>query len=147
MVAAGTYFGPYRIVAPLAKGGMGVVYRALDQRLEREVAVKLLAPHRTLDERSLARFEQEARVLAALSHPNLLSIYDVGNVDGTIFVVTELLDGATLRERLTNADVGVARGVEWAMQIAQGLAAAHERGIVHRDLKPENVFVTRDGIV
>jgi eukaryotic-like serine/threonine-protein kinase len=86
-------------------------------------------------------------VLAALSHPNLLSIHDVGNVDGTVFVVTELLEGATLRERLSTAEVGVARAVEWALQIAQGLAAAHERSIVHRDLKPENVFITRDGIV
>jgi serine/threonine-protein kinase len=147
MVTAGTCFGPYRIVAQIAKGGMGVVYRARDQRLERDVAVKLLAPHRSLDERSLARFEQEARVLAALSHPNLLSIYDVGNAEGTVFVVTELLDGATLRERMTTAEIGIARSLEWAMQIAQGLAAAHERGIVHRDLKPENVFVTRDSIV
>jgi serine/threonine protein kinase len=109
MVTAGTCFGPYRIVAQIAKGGMGVVYRARDQRLERDVAVKLLAPHRSLDERSLARFEQEARVLAALSHPNLLSIYDVGNAEGTVFVVTELLDGATLRERMTTAEIGIAR--------------------------------------
>jgi serine/threonine protein kinase/tetratricopeptide (TPR) repeat protein len=147
MIAAGTCFGPYRISAPLAAGGMGVVYRARDTRLERDVAVKLLAPHRSLDGRSLARFEQEARVLAALSHPNLLSIHDVGNVDGTVFVVTELLEGATLRDRLSTAEIGVARAVEWALQIAQGLAAAHERSIVHRDLKPENVFITRDGIV
>ena len=96
---------------------------------------------------ALARFEQEARVVAALSHPNLVAIHDVGNVDGTFFAVMELLEGSTLRDRLMFAEVGIARAVDWAMQIANGLAAAHERNIVHRDLKPENVFITHDGNV
>jgi TolB-like protein len=147
MIAPGTRLGPYEIVSPLAAGGMGVVYRARDTRLGRDVAVKLLPEQVVTEPAVLARFEQEARILATLSHPNLLSIHDVGNVDGTAFVITELLEGATLRERLGTAEIGCARAIEWALQIAQGLAAAHERGIVHRDLKPENVFVTRDSIV
>jgi len=147
VIARGTRFGPYEIVSPLAAGGMGVVYRARDTRLGRDVAVKLLPEQVAVDAAVLARFEQEARILATLSHPNLLSIHDVGNVDGKAFVITELLEGSTLRERLGSAEIGAARGIEWGLQIAQGLAAAHERGIVHRDLKPENVFVTRDGII
>jgi len=147
VIARGTRLGPYEIVSPLAAGGMGVVYRARDTRLGRDVAVKLLPDQVSADSTVLARFEQEARILATLSHPNLLSIHDIGNVEAKTFVVTELLEGSTLRERLETAEIGVPRAVEWALQIAQGLAAAHERGIVHRDLKPENVFVTRDGIV
>jgi len=147
MIAPGTRLGPYEVVSPLAAGGMGVVYRARDTRLGRDVAIKLLPQEVGADSAVLARFEQEARILATLSHPNLLSIHDVGNVDGKAFVVTELLEGATLRERLGTAEIGCARAIEWALQIAQGLAAAHERGVVHRDLKPENVFITRDGIV
>jgi TolB-like protein/Flp pilus assembly protein TadD len=147
MIAPGARLGPYEIVSPLAAGGMGVVYRARDTRLGRDVAIKLLPEQVAADAAALARFEQEARILATLSHPNLLSIHDVGNVDGKAFVITELLQGATLRERLTTAEISCSRAIEWALQVAQGLAAAHERGIVHRDLKPENVFVTRDGIV
>jgi serine/threonine protein kinase/tetratricopeptide (TPR) repeat protein len=147
MIVPGTRLGPYEVVSSLAAGGMGVVYRARDTRLGRDVAIKLLPEQVAADTSTLARFEQEARILATLSHPNLLSIYDVGNVDGKAFVITELLQGATLRERLTTAEISCARAIEWAVQIAQGLAAAHERGIVHRDLKPENVFVTRDAIV
>src|SRR5687767_11845745 len=147
MIAPGTRLGPYEVVSPLAAGGMGVVYRARDTRLGRDVAIKLLPQEVAVDPAVLARFEQEARILATLSHPNLLSIHDVGNVDGKAFVVTELLEGATLRERLGTAEIGCARAIEWALQIAEGLAAAHERGVVHRDLKPENIFITRDGIV
>jgi serine/threonine-protein kinase len=146
-IPPGTRFGPYEIVDALGAGGMGEVYRARDTRLGREVAVKVLPAHLSSAPRSLARFEQEARALAALSHPNLLAIHDFGNVSGTVYAVTELLEGSTLRERLLTADLGLPRALDWAAQIAQGLAAAHERGVVHRDLKPENLFVTRDGLV
>jgi serine/threonine protein kinase/tetratricopeptide (TPR) repeat protein len=146
-LAAGTRFGPYEIVAPVGAGGMGEVYRARDTRLGRDVAVKVLPPETSSDPKALARFEQEARVVAALSHPNLVAIHDVGNVDGTLFAVMELLEGSTLRDRLAAAEIGLVRAVDWALQIAQGLSAAHERGIVHRDLKPENVFITENGNV
>ena len=146
-LAAGTRFGPYEIVSPLGAGGMGEVYRARDTRLGRDVAIKVLHPQTSADPKALARFEQEARVVAALSHPNLVAIHDVGNVDGTMFAVMELLEGSTLRDRLAAAEIGLVRAVDWALQIAQGLSAAHERGIVHRDLKPENVFITQDGNV
>jgi serine/threonine protein kinase len=126
---------------------MGEVYRARDTRLGRDVAVKVLPAHTSSHPTALARFEQEVRVVAALSHPNLIAIHDVGNVEGTVFAVMELLEGATLRDRLAAAEIGVARAVDWALQIAQGLSAAHERGITHRDLKPENLFVTQDGNV
>ncbi len=126
---------------------MGEVYRARDTRLGREVAIKVLPAQTSAEPNALARFEQEARVVAALSHPNLVAIHDVGNVDGTFFAVMELLEGATLRDRLTYAEIGVERAVDWALQIAHGLAAAHERNIVHRDLKPENVFITQNGNV
>lgn len=126
---------------------MGEVYRARDTRLGREVAIKVLPAQTSAEPNALARFEQEARVVAALSHPNLVAIHDVGNVDGTFFAVMELLEGSTLRDRLMFAEIGVARAVDWALQIASGLAAAHERNIVHRDLKPENVFVTHGGNV
>jgi serine/threonine protein kinase len=145
--SAGTRFGPYELLAPLGAGGMGEVYRARDKRLGREVAVKVLPAQSSADPKALARFEQEVRVVAALSHPNLVAIHDVGNIDGTVFAVMELLEGSTLRDRLANTEIGLARSVDWALQIAQGLAAAHERDIVHRDLKPENVFITQDGNV
>ncbi|HEX5048077.1 MAG TPA: protein kinase [Gammaproteobacteria bacterium] len=146
-LAAGTRFGPYEIVAPLGAGGMGEVYRARDTRLGRDVAIKVLPAHSSSEPNALARFEREARVIAALSHPNLIAIHDVGNVDGTAFAVMELLEGATLRDRLAAGEIGLVRGIDWALQVAQGLAAAHERDVVHRDLKPENVFITEDGNV
>jgi serine/threonine protein kinase/tetratricopeptide (TPR) repeat protein len=132
-------------VAPLGAGGMGEVYRARDTRLARDVAIKVLPAQMSADPKALARFEQEARVVAALSHPNLIAIHDIGNVDGTVFAVMELLEGMTLRDRLVTAEIGIVRAVDWALQIAQGLAAAHEREVVHRDLKPENVFITQGG--
>jgi len=147
-VQAGTRLGPYELATPLGAGGMGEVWRARDQRLHRDVAVKILlegAGMRTHD--LLARFEREARAVAALSHPNILSIHDFGTHEGVPYAVMELLEGATLRERLNQAEIGLARALDWGYQIAQGLAAAHERGIIHRDLKPENIFVTRDGVV
>ncbi|HUL79570.1 MAG TPA: protein kinase [Vicinamibacteria bacterium] len=141
----GSRLGPYEVVAPLGAGGMGEVYRARDARLGREVAVKVLPDALRTDPDRLRRFEQEARAASALNHPNLLAVFDVGTHDGVPYVVSELLEGETLRERLRAGGLTPARAVEHAVQIALGLAAAHEKGITHRDLKPENLFLTRDG--
>jgi TolB-like protein len=146
-LAPGTRLGPYEIVAPLGAGGMGEVYRARDSRLDRDVAVKVLPEPLAADADALARFEREAKAVAALSHPNILAIHDVGTHEGIRYAVTELLEGRTLREHLEGGAVGPRKAFDYALQIVSGLAAAHERGIVHRDLKPENVFVTRDGRV
>ena len=142
---AGQQIGPYRVTAPLAKGGMGEVYRALDTRLGREVAIKLLPAAFSTDQDRLRRFEQEARAAGMLNHPNVLTIYDIGAHRGAPYIVSELLTGETLRERLPGAPLPLRRVVDYALQVARGLAAAHEAGIVHRDLKPENLFVTKDG--
>ncbi len=141
----GMKLGPYEIVAPLGAGGMGEVYRARDSRLDRTVAVKILPEEFAADTERVRRFEQESRSVAALSHPNIVAIYDVGAQDGVRFLVTEFLEGKTLRERLQEGSLSVNKAVDYGLQIARGLAAAHERGIIHRDLKPENVFITRDG--
>ncbi len=146
MLAAGSRLGPYEILTPLGAGGMGEVYRARDPRLGREVAVKVLPDAVSADPDRLRRFEQEARAASALNHPNILTVFDTGAQDGVAYLVTELLEGETLRERLAGA-LPVRKAVEIAIQIARGLAAAHERRIVHRDLKPENLFLTRDGRV
>jgi hypothetical protein len=147
-LTAGTRLGPYEILAPLGAGGMGEVYRARDGRLDRDVAIKVLPPLFASDPDRRARFEREAKAVAALSHPNILAIHDVGSEGPTTYAVTELLDGETLRERLKRADALPARkALEIAAQIARGLAAAHAKGIVHRDLKPENVFLLKDGHV
>jgi len=143
--APGTRLGPYEIIAPLGAGGMGEVYRARDARLGREVAVKILAPRFAGDTAAVARFEREARAVAALSHPNILAIHDFGNDAGTVYAVSELLEGETLRARISGTPLPARRAIDYALQIARGLAAAHEKGIVHRDLKPENVFLTSDG--
>ncbi|HXI02124.1 MAG TPA: protein kinase, partial [Candidatus Saccharimonadales bacterium] len=146
-LAKGTKLGPYEILAPIGAGGMGEVYRARDERLSREVAVKVLPPRVASDTDRLRRFEQEARAAGQLNHPNILGVFDVG-ADGEIhYVVTELLEGETLRRKLGGSPVAPRRAAEYAVQVAHGLAAAHEKGIVHRDLKPENIFVTRDGRV
>ena len=144
---AGTKLGPYELLAPLGAGGMGEVYRARDTRLGREVAVKVLPAAFSTDADRLRRFEQEARAASALNHPNILSIHDVGTHQGAPYVVSELLEGETLRERLAGAALSTRKAVDYGVQIAEGLAAAHEKGIVHRDLKPENLFVTKDGRV
>ena len=144
-LAAGTRLGPYEILAPLGAGGMGEVYRARDTKLGREVAVKVLPAELSGDAAALSRFQREARAVAALSHPNILSIYDFGSADGITYAVTELLTGETLRQRLDRGAVPLKRCGEIAREIALGLAAAHENGIVHRDLKPENLFLTKDG--
>jgi serine/threonine protein kinase len=147
MLAADTMLGPYRIVAPIGAGGMGVVYRAVDTRLGREVAVKVLSPHLTGDADATKRFEQEARAAGKLNHPNILAIYDIGTEGDSRYIVSELLEGESLRARLRTGTIHPRKATDYAQQVARGLAAAHERGIVHRDLKPENLFLTRDGHV
>jgi TolB-like protein/Tfp pilus assembly protein PilF len=144
-LAAGTRLGPYEILAPIGAGGMGEVYRARDRKLDRDVAIKVLPASVATDPDTLARFEREAKAVAALSHPNILSIFDFGTHDGISYAVTELLEGETLRWKLLANPIPPKRAVDYALQICRGLSAAHDRGVVHRDLKPENVFVTRDG--
>ena len=146
-LAAGTRLGPYEVLAPLGAGGMGEVWRARDTRLARDVAIKVLPDHFANDPKALRRFESEAKAVAALSDPNILSIFDVGETNGIHYAVTELLEGATLRALVARGPVPVKRTLEIACQVAEGLAAAHEKGIVHRDVKPENVFLTKDGHV
>jgi serine/threonine protein kinase len=143
----GARLGPYEIISPLGTGSMGEVYRARDSRLGREVAVKVLPRELSGDANALARFEREARAVAAINHPNILALHDVGTEAGIAHAVMELLEGDTLRKRLESGPIPPRRALDWASQIASGLAAAHERGIVHRDLKPANIFVTRDGRV
>ncbi len=126
---------------------MGEVYRARDTRLDRAVAIKILPESFASDRERLDRFQQEARILSALNHPNLMAVYDVGVQDGMHFLVSEFLDGDTLRDRMNAGPLPQRRVVEYGLQIAKGLAAAHEKHIVHRDLKPENIFVLRDGRV
>ncbi|HLN79854.1 MAG TPA: serine/threonine-protein kinase, partial [Thermoanaerobaculia bacterium] len=146
-LSAGTKLGPYEVLGPLGVGGMGEVYRARDTKLDRDVAIKVLPERLATDPTALGRFEREAKTVAALSHPNLLGIYDFGTHDGVLYAVTELLSGETLRDRLTAGPIPRRKALEYALQIARGLGAAHEHGVVHRDLKPENVFVTNDGRV
>ena len=143
-IAAGSRLGPYEIIAPVGAGGMGEVYRARDTRLGRDVAVKVLPSSYADNKDRLQRFEQEACAAGALNHPNILSIYDVGTHDGSPYVVSELLEGQTLRERLNGSVLPSRKAIDYARQIAHGLAAAHEKGILHRDLKPENLFLTKD---
>ncbi len=140
----GAHVGPYRVVGKLGEGGMGEVYRAHDTRLQRDVAIKVLSKALADTPEARARFEREALSVAKLSHPNILAIYEFGEHDGSTFVVTELVDGETLRTRLEAGPLSQRRAVGYALQIARGIAAAHARGIVHRDLKPENVMITRD---
>src|SRR5499425_2875108 len=146
-LTSGTRLGPYEVLSPLGAGGMGEVYRARDERLKREVAIKVLPASFSADPDRLRRFEQEAQAAGSLNHPNILAIYDIGTHDGSPYVVSELLAGETLRARLASEAFTPRKALGHALQIASGLAAAHEKGIVHRDLKPENIFVTRDGRV
>jgi Tol biopolymer transport system component len=139
--------GPYRITGRIGEGGMGAVYRATDTRLGRSVAIKVLTAVTLSDKERLQRFEQEARATGMLNHPNLLTIYDVGTTEGTPFLVSELLEGQTLRERLDKGAIPPRKSVEIALQIAHGLAAAHDKGIIHRDLKPENIYITKENRV
>lgn len=146
-LASGTKLGPYEILSALGAGGMGEVYRARDPRLGREVAIKVLPSGSAPDFERLRRFEQEARATAALNHPNILAVFDIGSQDNSPYIVSELLEGETLRLRLNGGPLPVRKAVDYALQIVRGLAAAHDHGIWHRDLKPENIFITRDGHV
>jgi TolB-like protein/tetratricopeptide (TPR) repeat protein len=144
---AGTRLGPYEVISPIGAGGMGEVYRAKDSRLDRDVAIKVLPAAFSTDPDRLRRFEQEARAASALNHPNIVTVHDLGSQGGAPYVVSELLDGDALRDRLAGGGLPPRKALDYAHQIARGLAAAHGKGIVHRDLKPENLFVTRDGRV
>jgi Tol biopolymer transport system component/tRNA A-37 threonylcarbamoyl transferase component Bud32 len=144
-LTSGTKLGPYEIVAPLGAGGMGEVYRAKDGRLGRDVALKILPESLAQDADRLRRFEQEARTVATLNHPNILAVFDIGRDNGSPYLVSELLEGESLRDVLEHGALPQRKTIDYGVQIAHGLAAAHEKGIVHRDLKPENIFVTRDG--
>src|SRR5256714_15359053 len=135
----------YRIMSKIGEGGMGEVYRARDTKLGRDVAIKILPASLSENADRLHRFEQEAQAAGALNHPNILVIYHIGTHDGAPYIVTELLEGETLRERMAGAALPQRKAIDYALQTAHGLAAAHEKGIVHRDLKPENLFVTKDG--
>ena len=146
-LSPGTRLGPYEVVALLGAGGMGEVYRARDSRLAREVAIKVVQPSIARDPERLRRFEQEARAAGSLNHPNILAIYDFGTHEGAPYLVSELLEGQTLRARLLESRVPLRKVLDYALQITAGLAAAHQKGIVHRDLKPENIFLTSEGRV
>jgi serine/threonine protein kinase len=147
MLTPGDRLGPYEVVSPLGAGGMGEVYRARDTRLGREVVLKVLPEHLATDPDRLKRFEREVKATAALSHPNVLTVFDVGSERGRAFVVTELLEGTTLGSLLRAGPLPVRRALESAAQTARGLAAAHARGIVHRDLKPDNLFLADTGVL
>jgi serine/threonine protein kinase/Tol biopolymer transport system component len=147
MLRPATRIGPYEIIGPLGAGGMGEVYRAHDARLGRDVAIKVLRSDIPAAAEAASRFEREARAVAALAHPNIVSIHDVGSDNGTLYLVMELLDGVTIDSRLRRGALPWRKAVEIATEIAEGLAAAHAKGIVHRDLKPANVFLTTDGRV
>lgn len=145
-LSPGTKLGPYEIVAPIGSGGMGDVYRARDNRLNRDVAIKVLPPVFAKDRERLMRFEREARATASLNHPNILAIYDVGTENNVPYIVSELLEGHTLRHRIISRTFPAREASKYAAQVAQGLSVAHAKGIVHRDLKPENIFITQSGI-
>jgi serine/threonine protein kinase len=146
-LTSGSKLGEYEVKSLLGSGGMGEVYRARDARLGRDVAIKVLPSLLSADSERLRRFEQEAQAAAALSHPNILAVFQMGTYEGTPYLVSELLEGETLREQLKRGRLSVRKVIDYGVQVARGLAAAHEKGIVHRDLKPENLFVTKDGRV
>ncbi len=146
-LAAGVRLGPYEVIGSIGSGGMGEVYRAKDTRLSRDVAVKVLPSSFTEDPDRLRRFEQEARATGMLNHPNILAVYDIGSHNGAPYVVSELLEGETLRARIGGTPLPPRKAIDYGTQVARGLAAAHDKGIVHRDLKPENIFITREGRV
>ena len=146
-LAAGSKLGPYEILGAIGAGGMGEVYRAKDPRLGREVAIKVLPASFSSDADRLRRFEQEAKAAGILNHPNITAVYDIGTHDDAPYVVQELLEGETLRSLLAGGKLAQRKIIDYSLQIAHGLAAAHGKGIVHRDLKPENLFVTSDGRV
>src|SRR5262249_54559562 len=141
-LAAHARLGPYEILAPIGSGGMGEVYRARDTRLRRDVAIKVLPQSGASEPHPLRRLELEARAASQLNHPNIVTVFDIGLSDGAPYIVQELLEGETLRQRMSEPAILLRKSTDYALQIAQALAAAHRRGIVHRDLKPENLFVT-----
>ena len=141
-LSAGTRLGPYEVVAPIGSGGLGEVYRARDSRLARDVALKVLPSEVSGDPARRARFEQEARAAGALNHPGIVTVYDIGSQDGVLYIVTELIDGVTLRATLEDGSIPQRKAIDYAAQVADALAAAHTAGVVHRDLKPENVMLT-----
>ncbi len=144
-LAPGTKLGPYEILSPLGAGGMGEVWKARDTRLDRLVAIKVLPEHLAANADALGRFEREAKAVAALNHPNITALHDIGREGPSVFAVMELLEGETLRARLAQGPLAPRRAVDLAVQMARGLAAAHEKGVVHRDLKPDNLWITKDG--
>src|SRR6059036_1533661 len=146
-ISPNTTIAQYTIVSKIGEGGMGEVYRARDTKLGRDVAIKVLPAAFSEDRDRLRRFEQEARAAGALNHPNILVIFHIGTHDGAPYIVSELLEGETLRERMAGAALPQRKAIDYALQTAHGLAAAHAKGIVHRDLKPDNLFVTNDGRV
>ena len=146
-LASGSRLGPYEILAAIGAGGMGEVYRARDTRLGREVAIKVLPEMFSDDRERMRRFELEARAAGMLNHPNILAVHDLGTQDGRLFLVTELLEGETLQTRLKQGPLPLRKALDYAQQVARGLAAAHDKGITHRDLKPSNLFITRGGHV
>jgi serine/threonine protein kinase len=143
-LSANTTLSHYRIVSKIGAGAMGEVYRAHDSRLDREVAIKLLPADFAGDEDRLRRFEREAKATSALNHPNILTVYDIGEHEGSPFIVAELLEGEELRQLLDKGPIPQRKAIEYAQQIVSGLSAAHAKGIVHRDLKPQNLFITKD---
>ena len=146
-LAPGTKLGRYEIRAKIGEGGMGEVYLAYDPKMNREVAIKILPGGLSSDKDRLARFEQEAQAAGSLNHPNILVVHHIDTHDGAPYIVSELLEGGTLRERMGGVALPQRKAIDYALQVAHGLAAAHEKGIVHRDLKPDNVFITNDGRV
>src|SRR5664279_596311 len=146
-LAPGARLDGYEILGPLGSGGMGEVYRARDSVLKREVAIKVLPSFVSQDPDRLRRFQQEAQAAAALNHPNILAVFQFGSFEGSPYLVSELLEGETLRQLLQRGPLTVRKAIDIGVQVAHGLAAAHDKGIVHRDLKPENLFVTKDGRV
>jgi len=146
-LTSGTKLGQYEIISPLGAGSMGEVYRARDTALDRDVAIKVLPELVSSDRGRLVRFETEARAAAALNHPNILAVYQMGTYEGVPYLVSELLEGKTLTETIRRGPLALRRAIDYGVQVANGLAAAHEKGIVHRDLKPDNLFVTKDGRV
>ncbi|MGE5345539.1 MAG: serine/threonine-protein kinase, partial [Acidithiobacillales bacterium] len=145
VLSAGTRFGPYEVISPLGAGGMGEVWKARDARLDREVAIKVLPEEFFEDKERRDRFEREAKLLAAVNHPNIAAIFSFEEISGRYLLVQELLEGESLRESLREGALSPRKAIEYGAQIVEGLAAAHAKGIVHRDLKPENVFITEEG--
>jgi serine/threonine protein kinase len=144
---AGSSVGPYLIESPLGAGGMGIVYRARDPRLGRDVALKFLSGYHAADRVALERFYREARAISALNHPNVCTVYDIGEDGGHAFLVMELLEGLTLKERIAQSPLSNDELISIALQISEALTAAHSQGIVHRDIKPANIFLNKQGVV